>query len=459
MNLIFENNYKHIYFLGIGGISMSGLAEILHSKGFLVSGSDMKESKATNHLLKRGIKIYIGHNYENITDDIDLLVYTAAVKEDNPEMIAAKDKGIKIIDRAELLGEVMKSYESAIAVSGTHGKTTTTSMISEILLSADADPTISIGGILPSINGNIKIGNSKYFIAEACEYFDSFLKFNPLVAVILNVEADHLDYFKDLNQIQTSFKKFAQRVRKEGTVVINKEIENLDYIIDSLKCNVVTYSSTDKKADWTAENIIHVDDGKNSFDAVFKGEVMGRVSLNIPGNHNIANALAACAAASSVGMDMKSIIKGLGNFGGAKRRFQFKGSFNGTVVIDDYAHHPTEVRTTLEAAKNVKHNKLWCVFQPHTFSRTKAFLNEFANSFENADNIIIAKIYAAREKDTGEISGQDLAEKIKNKGKNAIYIDNFEQIEEYLIRNCKQGDMLITMGAGDVYLVGEAVIK
>lgn len=459
MDSNFKNTYSNIYFLGIGGVSMSGLAEILLSKGIHVSGSDMKDSATIKRLKNLGIKINLGHNSENITKDIDLLVYTAAVKSENPELIKAKELNIKIIDRAELLGKIMKNYSNSIAVSGTHGKTTTTSMISEILLSAKTDPTISIGGTLSTIKGNIRVGKSEYFVAEACEYFDSFLKFNPLVAVILNVEADHLDYFKDLQQIQTSFKNFAGRVPESGFIIINKDIDNLNYITENIKSNVVTYSVNNDDALWTAKNIVHLQNGTNSFDALYKGEFFAHINLNVPGEHNISNSLAACAAAHALNLTSEDIAEGLLNFGGVDRRFQTKGTFNGVTVIDDYAHHPTEIAVTLAATKKVDHNKTWCVFQPHTYSRTKIFLNEFSEAFENADNIIIADIFAAREKDTGEISSKDLVEKIVQKGKNAQYLGDLSQIEAYLKKNCSSGDLLITMGAGDVYIVGENLIR
>lgn len=459
MEITQELPHSHIYFLGIGGISMSGLAEILLSKGYKISGSDIKESNNTEHLRKLGIPINIGHKKENITSGIDILVYTAAVKETNPEIIKARSRNIKIIDRAELLGAVMKKYENSVAVSGTHGKTTTTSMVSEILLLSNTDPTISIGGILPSIGGNTRVGKSGYFVAEACEYFDSFLKFNPFVSVILNVEADHLDYFKDLKHIESSFKSFAQKTSENGYLVINSEIPCLNYIIENLKCTVVTFGLENSSADWSANNIVHETSGGSSFDVSFKGDLKGRIYLNIPGDHNIKNALAACAASYSLGIPINNISDGLKNYHGANRRFQIKGQFAGVTVVDDYAHHPSEIKATLKAAKNVNHKKIWCVFQPHTFSRTRFLFDDFTNAFFNADNVIIADIYAARENDTGEINSSILADKIKENGINAQYIGSFEQIANYLLQNCQQGDMLITMGAGDVYLIGESLVQ
>ncbi len=459
MAVKFQKPYKKIYFVGIGGISMSGLAEILHDKGYQIAGSDVKESNTVTHLKELGIPIAIGQKEENITEDIDLIVYTAAVKDNNPELIAAKEKKIDIMSRAELLGLVMDAYHYSIAVSGTHGKTTTSSMISEILMAAKTDPTISIGGILPAIGGNSKVGKSDFFVAEACEYCDSFLHFYPYVAVILNVEAEHLDYFKDLEQIKSSFRKFALNVPENGFVVINSALDSIHYIKENLKCRVVTFGLDAEKAAWSAANIIHEDNGTNSFDVIYKGRTMGRVSLNIPGEHNIMNALAACAATSSLGIGFEAVIKGLGNYEGANRRFQYKGSRNGVTIVDDYAHHPTEVKATLAAATKVKHNDIWCIFQPHTFSRLKAFLDDFSNAFSDADKIIIADVYAAREKDTGEISAKDLVQKLQKNGKDAQYVGDLAEIQQYVSKHCQSGDLLITMGAGDVYLVGEKLLE
>ncbi|HCT64145.1 MAG TPA: UDP-N-acetylmuramate--L-alanine ligase [Lachnospiraceae bacterium] len=457
MKLDFENTYKNIYFIGIGGISMSGLAEILNFKGIHVSGSDVKASDVTSHLESIGIKVNFGHKAENITDDIDLVIFTAAVKQDNPEIVAAKAKGIWVIERSDLLGSIMSCYSQSIAVAGTHGKTTTTSMLSEVLLADNADPTISVGGMLSTIGGNTKIGNSEFFLAEACEYHDSFLKFNPFVAIILNVEAEHLDYFKDLHQIQTSFKGFASNAPSTGFVIINNATVGKDYITDGLKAKVITYG-LDSTANWYAHNIIHEPNGRNSFDAVFNGKVMGRIALRIPGEHNILNALAACAAAYAITIPMESIITGLDNYSGVNRRFQYKGTYNGISIIDDYAHHPTEIRATLAAAQKVEHKKLWCVFQPHTYSRAKALFEDFGNAFTDADEIIVTDIYAAREKDTGLVHARDIADKIKSNGKSARYIGSFNDIVDFIKSTAQPGDMLITMGAGDVYSVGESLI-
>ncbi len=455
----FSIKYKNVYFIGIGGISMSGLAEILKSRGVNVAGTDMNVSNTTKHLESIGIKINIGHRSENITNEYDLVVYTAAVKMDNPELLKAKELSIDIMDRAELLGHIMAEYEDSVAVSGTHGKTTTTSMVSEILLAANTDPTISVGGILPSINGNTKVGTSKYFIAEACEYFDSFLKFNPLVGIILNIEADHLDYFKTFDNVKNSFHKFAGRIPKNGMLIINDEIDNTDFYTENIDCKFEKYSTKNKNADWYATNIIHHENGKNSFTVCYKGKEIGEINLNIPGEHNISNALAACAATNFLGISFEKISQGLSNYGGTNRRFQRKGTYKGVNVIDDYAHHPTEIKATLAAAKNVKHNTLWCVFQPHTYTRTYNLFNEFSEAFDDADKIIMADIYAAREKDTGLVSSKQLAEKIKERGKDIKYIGSLDDILKYVSENCNEGDLLITMGAGDIYTVGEKLVN
>lgn len=449
---------EHIYFIGIGGISMSGLAEILASRGHQVSGTDVKETAVTKHLQSLGIHINFGHRAENITDDITLVVYTAAIHDDNPELRAAHEKGIRIMDRAHLLGQIMDEYHDSVAVSGTHGKTTTTSMVSEILLAAEKDPTITVGGILPTIGSNLRIGNSPYFVAEACEYFDSFLQFNPFIAIILNVESDHLDYFKTLENIRRSFHAFAQRVPDKGLLVISEKIDNVEELTDGLTCRVETFGLSEK-ANWRAENIVHEADGRNSFDVYHNGAFFTTIHLHIPGEHNITNALAAIAASAFLGAAPEDCVKGLHHYTGTERRFQLKGKKDGITVIDDYAHHPTEIKAALAAAQNVQHNTTWCVFQPHTFSRTRFLFDEFGEAFGDADEIIIADIFAARETDDGTVSAAQLAERIAQTGKSARYVGDFAAIEAYLREHCKSGDLLMTVGAGDVYKIGENFLK
>lgn len=449
---------EHIYFIGIGGISMSGLAEILCHRGFVVSGTDVKESAVTKHLQQLGIHVNFGHRAENITDDITMVVYTAAIHDDNPELKTAKAKNIKIIDRAKLLGQIMADYEKSVAVSGTHGKTTTTSMVSEILLAAHTDPTITVGGILPTIQSNLKIGNSPYFVAEACEYFDSFLQFSPYVGVILNVESDHLDYFASLEHIRRSFHAFAKRIPKNGMLVIYDGIENKNELTANLNCTVETFGLSEQ-SDWTAKNIMHTSDGKNSFDVYHKGVFFATISLHIPGEHNITNALAAIAASAFLDISAQHCINGLQHYTGTQRRFQYKGEKDGIIVIDDYAHHPTEIKAALAAAQNVKHNKTWCVFQPHTYSRTRFLFEEFSQSFTDADEVIVADIFAARETDDGTVNSQQLAQRIAQNGISAHYVGDFAAIAQYLKANCQSGDLLMTVGAGDVYQIGENFLK
>lgn len=449
---------EHIYFIGIGGISMSGLAEILASRGHQVSGTDVKETAVTKHLQSLGIHINFGHRAENITDDITLVVYTAAIHDDNPELRAAHEKGIRIMDRAHLLGQIMDEYHDSVAVSGTHGKTTTTSMVSEILLAAEKDPTITVGGILPTIGSNLRIGNSPYFVAEACEYFDSFLQFNPFIAIILNVESDHLDYFKTLENIRRSFHAFAQRVPDKGLLVISEKIDHVEELTDGLTCHVETFGLSEK-ANWRAENIVHEADGRNSFDVYHNSAFFTTIHLHIPGKHNITNALAAIAASAFLGAAPEDCVKGLHHYTGTERRFQLKGKKDGITVIDDYAHHPTEIKAALAAAQNVQHNTTWCVFQPHTFSRTRFLFDEFGEAFGDADEIIIADIFAARETDDGTVSAAQLADRIAQTGKSARYVGDFAAIEAYLREHCKSGDLLMTVGAGDVYKIGENFLK
>ncbi|MBR5473779.1 MAG: UDP-N-acetylmuramate--L-alanine ligase [Lachnospiraceae bacterium] len=449
---------KRIHFIGIGGISMSGLAEILITEGFRVSGSDSNRTRLTEHLQALGAEVFIGQRAQNITDDIEVVVYTAAVHPDNPEYAATVEKGIPILSRAELLGQLMKNYGEAIAVSGTHGKTTTTAMISEILLTAGKEPTISIGGIMPSIGGNIRVGGSDCFVTEACEYTNSFLHFFPTTAVILNVREDHLDFFKDLQEIRDSFRQFSELIPEGGLLVINRDIQGLEELIDGLVCRVETYSVDDTEADYYAGNLVMDEDACGTFDVMRHGESMGRISLKAPGTHNVANALAAIAVADSMGVCLEDMQVGFDRFQGVQRRFEKKGVVGGVEVFDDYAHHPDEIRATLTMANQVKKGKLWCVFQPHTYTRTKSFLAEFAEALSLADEVVLAKIYAAREVDTLGVSSEDVARLLRQMGKKATYLETFGEIEDFLLQNCVHSDLLITMGAGDVVKVGESLL-
>lgn len=451
-------NPIHIYFIGIGGISMSGLAEILLTEGFTISGSDRVPSDLTHILTQCGASVYYGQREENITPDIDLIVYTAAIKPDNPELTAAGRLNIPTLTRAQLLGQMMKNYKTPVAISGTHGKTTTTSMIAQILLEADVDPTLSIGGVYKPIGGNIRVGSSEYFVTEACEYTNSFLSFFPKIGIILNIEEDHLDFFKDIQDIRNSFHRFALLLPEDGTLIINNDIKHVEEITAGLSCQVVTYGSS-PSSNYHASQITYDTFGCPSFHLMRKEGKEEVFSLKVHGEHNVSNALAAIALADVLGIPDDVTKKGLLAFNGTDRRFEYKGQRNGVNIIDDYAHHPTEIRATLTAAEEYPHKKLWCVFQPHTYTRTKAFLDEFADALCLADEVILADIYAAREKDTLGISSQTLQEKIQALGHSCHYFPDFEAIENFLIENCTKDDLLITMGAGDIVKIAENLLK
>lgn len=450
-------NPCHVHFIGIGGISMSGLADILLDQHFKVSGSDSKASPLTELLEQNGAKIYIGQRASNIEDGTDFVVYTAAIHPDNPEYQAAVQKKIPMLTRAELLGQLMTNYKTPIAIAGTHGKTSTTSMASHIFLAADKDPTISVGGILKAIHGNIRVGGHETFITEACEYTNSFLSFYPKISIILNIDADHLDFFKDLDDIRHSFRLFAEKLPADGTLIINSDIPDYTKITEGLPCSIITYGQTDG-SDYTAQNITFNELAHGSFDLIRRGENLGRVSLRVPGIHNVWNAVAAMALGDLSGISMETMKKGLDDFSGADRRFEKKGEIGGITIIDDYAHHPTEIVATLKAARNCPHKTLWCVFQPHTYTRTKALMDDFAKALTLADKVVLADIYAARETDTLGISSKQLAEKINQLGGDALYLPSFDAIENYLLEHCIQGDLLITMGAGDVVKIGENLL-
>lgn len=448
----------HIHFIGIGGISMSGLAEILLKEGFTVSGSDSKESSLTDRLEQKGAVVFYGQKASNIIPGIDAVVYTAAIHEDNEELAEAKRRNLPLLSRAELLGQLMKNYAVPIAVSGTHGKTTTTSMLSHILLAGELDPTISVGGILKAISGNIRVGASEIFVTEACEYTNSFLHFFPKIGIILNVDADHLDFFKDLDDIRHSFRRFAELLPEDGTLIINSGIANLDYFTEGLRCRILTFGQDDS-ANYQAGNIRYDDHGCGSFDVIRDGNTGERITLSVGGEHNILNALSAVAAADLLEVPSKAVQEGLLSFHGTDRRFEYKGLRDGITIIDDYAHHPTEIAATLKTAANYPHRELWCIFQPHTYTRTKSLFPEFVEALSHADHLIMADIYAARETDTLGVSSAQIADAVKMQGGDAIYLPSFEAIEQYVLEHCQKGDLLITMGAGDVVNIGEELLK
>lgn len=449
-----------IHFIGIGGISMSGLAQIALKNGYRVTGSDWNKSEITEKLEKMGANIVYGHGAVNEygIENASLVVYTAAAKADNPEMIAAKEKGVRTIDRAEFLGAIMKSYKHAVGVSGTHGKTTTTSMLAHALIGAGIDPTISVGGELDLIGGNIRTGNSDYFVTEACEYTNSFLKFYPTIALITNIEEDHLDFFSGIDEIIESFRQFACLTRDIGYVVAFGSDRNIQKALSGVDgLNVITYGMEDK-FDYYPENIVY-HAGFPSFDVIKRGEKICHIKLNVPGEHNIQNALAAVAVCELSGVDAETAARGIETFKGTHRRFEKKGFLNGAVVIDDYAHHPTEIKATLHAARQFPHNKIWCVFQPHTYSRTRTLWDEFVGAFDDADELILTHIYAAREKPDGVTKPENLAADIQKRGVSAVYIDDFADIADLLKKNVSEGDIVFTMGAGDVVKINDLIIE
>lgn len=446
----------HIHFIGIGGISMSGLAVILLQKGFIVSGSDRAKTHITDNLENLGAVIYEGHDKENIKG-ADIIVHTAAVHMDNPEMMAAVDENIKLIDRAECLGAIMKEYKNAIGISGTHGKTTTTSMLAHALIYADIDPTVSVGGELDIIGGNIKAGKSDCFITEACEYTNSFLKFFPSIAVITNIEEDHLDFFSGIEEIRESFYKFAKLTEPDGYVVACGDDENIKIALKECSANIIYYGNGSIN-EYRPENL-QTRNGYPEFDVSKHGEILTHIKLNVPGFHNVLNALASVAVCELLGIDAVTVAKGIETYKGTHRRFEKLGMLNGATVIADYAHHPTEIKATLKAAKAFDCNKLWCVFQPHTYTRTKTLWSDFIKSFDDTDKLILTHIYAAREDFDGVTKASNLAIEIKERGVDTVYIEDFSQVCEYLKENVEENDMVFIMGAGDVIKIGENIAK
>lgn len=448
---------NHVHFIGIGGISMSGLAEIMLHKGYSVSGSDLKQTHITDKLQEKGIKVFIGHDASNI-EGADWIVYTVAVKDDNPEIIAAREKGLPIVERAVLLGYIMETYPYSIGVAGSHGKTTATSMISIMLQRANLDPTVLVGGEVDEIGGNVRMGNSHYFVTEACEYNESFLNFEPYMAIVLNIDEDHLDYFKDINRIYEAFVNYVNLVSSKGIIIGCADDPLVVRLMKETYHRKISFG-IENKADWMAKDIKYDKEGHPSFREVYKGQDMGRFQLNIPGEYNIYNALAASAAAWSIGVSVDIIRDSLASFKGTHRRFEIKGRLNDVTVIDDYAHHPTEVRATLHAARRYPHKKIWCVFQPHTYTRTDKLFYEFSESFIDADEVIVTDIYAAREKAIEGVNSESLAKAISNKGKPCRYISSLDKAVDYLSKNAQPGDIVLTMGAGDIFKVADKFLK
>ena len=452
-------NVKHIHCIGIGGIGLSAIAEILVARGYKVSGSDMNHGETTDKLIENGATIYFEHKAENV-EGADLVVYSAAIGMDNPELARAKELGIQTVTRAEILGLLMDHSKRSIAVAGTHGKTTTTSMISLIIKDAGLDPTLLVGGNLEELGGNVRVGSDEYFVTEACEYMDSFLSLQPKIEIILNIDSDHLDYFRDIDHIVESFERFTRLVPEDGTILAYSANPFVSKAVSGLK-NVITFG-LGGECDYSARNVDFGKQGLPTYDLYYKDEYLTDIQLNLPGEYNILNSLAAVACAHMLGIDLETAKATLHAYKGTQRRFDVQGiTAKGAKVVDDYAHHPTEIKATLKAAKAMPHGKLWCLFQPHTYTRTIALFHEFGEAFKDADVIVLAEIYAAREKNIHKISAASLVDEIKKNfpEKEVLFFPTFEEIAEYVMENTTGEDLILTMGAGDVYKIGEMIVE
>ena len=458
-NIEHIKKYKNIHMIGIGGVSMSGIAAILKNWGFNITGSDTSESENTDKLNQLGIKVTIGHDLSDIKNS-DIVVYSAAIKKDDPEMVEAHRLDIPTIERADFLGMLTRCYKDTICISGTHGKTTTTSMVSLCFIEALKDPSIQVGAYLKQIDGNYRVGNSEHFVIEACEYVESFLKFTPKAEIILNIDNDHLDYFKTFENIKKAFIKYVKLLPSDGILVLNGDDKNcLDLINETKVSTIITYGIDNPNVNFCAKDITFDDDGFPQFKVYKNNSFYCDMKLSIPGRHNVFNALACIALCDQYNIDSETIKNSLIKFTGAHRRFEFKGKIDGASIYDDYGHHPTEIKATAKALLNKKFNQSWVVFQPHTYSRTKSLLEDFAKALINFDNIIVLDIYAARESNTYNISSQDLVNKIKELGKDAIYMPTFNECIHYLKNNVKSNDIIITLGAGTVTEIGPLLIS
>lgn len=446
------DSVKHIHFVGIGGSGMCPLAEILFHRGFVITGSDMSESDTLERVRGYGIPVHMGHKAENI-QGAELVVYTAAVKQDNPELVAAREQNIPTVERSVLLGMVTGRYADSIAVSGTHGKTTTTGMITQLLVSAGRDPSAVIGGKLPFIGTNGRAGKSDIMVCEACEYVDTFLELHPAVSVILNVDADHLDYFKTLENIIKSFRQFACQTSR--LLIVNGDDANSLKAVEGLSHAQVVTFGFDSKNDYSAAEIADTKGAREEFTLMKKGQPLCRIELSVPGRHNIFNALAAAAVADQMGVPAEEIAKGLHAFTGVHRRFEVLGQFDGVTVADDFAHHPTELTATLNAAMNMGFHEVWAVFQPHTFSRTYLLLDDFAKALSIPDHVVMTEILPVREENIYGIHTSDLAAKVPG----SCWFDSFEKIADYVMEKAKPGDLILTLGGGDIYKCANLIVK
>ena len=451
------DGYKNIHLIGIGGVSMSAIAETLKAWGYHVTGSDLNKSELTDSLIADGIEVFIGHSTE-LAKNADLIIYNAAISDTDPEIVIANEKNIPLIGRGKFVGFLTRKYKEAICVAGTHGKTTTTSMLACCFLESNMDPSIEVGAILKELNGNYRIGKSEYFILESCEYKANFLNFLPNTAIVLNIDNDHLDYYKTFENIVKTFNEFSSLVDENGCLVVNGDDENCCNLKNYTKSKFISYGIENENADFTAKNISFDDNGFAEFDCYKNQELYTHIKLSVTGKHNVLNALATISVCDYYNIDKTYIVSALSKFTGASRRLEYKGSFNDISVFDDYAHHPTEILATAKAVKNKKYRESWVIFQPHTYSRTLEHLSKFAEVLTNFDNIIVTDIYAAREKNTFGISSNDLVEEIKKLGKDAKYISDFDEILKYIKTNAQSKDIVITLGAGTVTEIGPMLV-
>ncbi len=442
---------RKAHLIGIGGVSMSPLAEVLHKAGIEITGSDMNDSATVEHLRSLGIPVAIGHRAENV-HGADLIIRTAAVHDENPEIVEAHALNIPVFERAQAWGSIMRGYKNALCISGTHGKTTTTSMCTHIIMAAQMDPTVMIGGTLPLLGSGYRVGHGDTIILESCEYCNSFLSFFPTVAVILNIEADHLDFFKDLNDVEHSFRAFADRVPENGLIVANADDANTMHTLEGETRPILTFGL--EEGDVHAANLTW-NHGLPTFDIIYRGEVFTQVSLRVPGEHNVKNALAAAAASIALAVSPKAVSEGLGAFRGAGRRFEHKGSYHGAEVFDDYAHHPGELQALFTAAHTLGYQRIICAFQPHTYSRTKALFDDFVKVLRQPDITLLAEIFAARETNELGISSKNLADQIPG----SIYCPTLDDVTDKLRELARPGDLILTVGAGDIYTAGEALLR
>ena len=452
-------NYKKIHMIGIGGSSMSGIAEIVASMGIEVTGSDMEETYYVRKLLDKGFNITVGHHPEIIDNTIDLIVYSAAISEDDLERVRAKELNIPQMERAEFLGLITKAYNNVICIAGTHGKSTTSGMITKCFVDAGIDPTVQIGATSFEIGGNNKVGTSDVFILESCEYHESYLHFNPRYAIVLNVDADHLDYFGTFDNVKKSFNRFCKLVPEDGYIFKNNDDDNSEHIIDDTIGKIITFA-LHKEADYKAVNYAYDDDGHPSFDVEYNGNVIIHIDLAVTGEHNLYDALATVAVCNTYGLDLNQVKSSLATYRGVHRRFEFLGlTKSGAMVYDDYAHHPAEIATTLYSVNKVKHNRTWALHQPFTYTRTKDHLDEFADVLSGFDNIVLTDIYAGREKDIYNIKTEDLVEKIKPLNPNVYHFSDTEELIKFLNENLEEKDIICSIGCGPVDKISQKLLN